>query len=148
MNLYNVWFSLSEMSDKKYWTFSWYSDCFRCTWYNFINICLQPFNWTWTHNVYRWNFSIFFFELCVCWLVSVYWMLYATINCLLSWSRRRYSRNTTRGSKSQINQKAQSCTGAHTADWMIQALCQLLAFLRSIPLEALEKRLRVWDTYG
>ncbi len=25
MNLYNIWLSLSEMSDKKYWPFSWYS---------------------------------------------------------------------------------------------------------------------------
>ncbi len=25
MNLYNIWVSRSEMSDKKYWTFSWYS---------------------------------------------------------------------------------------------------------------------------
>ncbi len=31
MNLYNIWGSLSEMSDKKYWPFSWYSNFFRCT---------------------------------------------------------------------------------------------------------------------
>ncbi len=31
MNLYNIWVSLSEMSDKKYWPFSWYSNFFTCT---------------------------------------------------------------------------------------------------------------------
>ncbi len=30
MNLYNIWVSLSEMSDKKYWPFPWYSIFFRC----------------------------------------------------------------------------------------------------------------------
>ncbi len=30
MNLYNIWVSLSEMSDKKYWLFSWYSHLLRC----------------------------------------------------------------------------------------------------------------------
>ncbi len=32
MNLYNIWVSLSEMSDQTYWPFSWYSIFFfRCT---------------------------------------------------------------------------------------------------------------------
>ncbi len=30
MDLYNIWGSLSEMSDKKYWPFSWYSNFLRC----------------------------------------------------------------------------------------------------------------------
>ncbi len=30
MNLYNVWVSLCEMTDKKYWHFSWYSFFFWC----------------------------------------------------------------------------------------------------------------------
>ncbi len=29
MNLYNIWVSLSEMSDQKYWRISWYSIFFR-----------------------------------------------------------------------------------------------------------------------
>ncbi len=28
---HNIWVTLSEMSDKKYWPFSWYSNLFRCT---------------------------------------------------------------------------------------------------------------------
>ncbi len=31
MNLYNIWVSLSEMSDKQYWPFSWYNFFLRCT---------------------------------------------------------------------------------------------------------------------
>ncbi len=31
INLYNIWVSLSEMSDKKYWPLSWYSIFIRCT---------------------------------------------------------------------------------------------------------------------
>ncbi len=32
MNLYNILVSLSEIRDKKYWPFSWYSIFLRCTW--------------------------------------------------------------------------------------------------------------------
>ncbi len=28
---HNIWVTLSEMSDKKYWPFSWYSNLFKCT---------------------------------------------------------------------------------------------------------------------
>ncbi len=34
MNLYNIWVSLSEISEKKYWPFSWYSNFF------FVCVCL------------------------------------------------------------------------------------------------------------